>query len=111
MRIVSRGSRPRTLAEWVENGFKPVAIKRSLVEITSLFKDEWLTKSKRYGFDVDLSGSNMKATFERLIKDYCSLMLSGILDSNCNIVGKKYYISNKNLLHKFSILLLKLSFK
>ena len=111
VRIVSRGSRPRTLAEWIENDFKPVAIKRSLVEITSLFKDEWLTKSERYGFDVDLSGSNMKAMFERLIKDYCSLMLGEILDSDCNIVGKKYYISMKNLLHKFSILLLKLSFK
>ena len=103
VRIVSRGSRPRTLADWVENDFKPVAIKRSLVEITSLFKDEWLTKSERYGFDVDLSGSNMKAMFERIIKDYCSLMLSEILDSNCNIVGKKCYNPIKNLLNQNSL--------
>ena len=87
-RTISRGSRPKSLADWIDADFTPVAIKRTLNLITDLFKDEWLTASEAYGIDESLSGASIKTMFEKVIKRYCGLMLTNILDDTCNIKGK-----------------------
>ena len=77
-RIVSRGSRPKSLGEWINSDFNPVPIIRYLDDITSLFKDEWLEKSTFYGFERSLSGSSMKSMYSQIIESYCGLLLEGI---------------------------------
>ena len=88
VRTISRGSRPKELKNWIDSSFTPVAIKRTLNKITDLFKDEWLTANEFYGIDEDLSGSGIKTMFEEIVQKYCGLMLTGILDNDCNIKGK-----------------------
>ena len=56
--------------------------------MTALFKDEWLTENAFYGFDRNLSGSAISNMFEHIVPNYCSLMLEGILDDQCNLLGK-----------------------
>ena len=88
VRTISRGSRPKELKNWIDSTFTPVAIKRTLNKITDLFKDEWLTASEFYGIEENLSGSGIKTMFEEVVQKYCGLMLTGILDDDCNIKGK-----------------------
>ena len=97
-RTVSRGSRPKDLNSWVDADFTPVPIKRTLTPISELFKDEWLESNPNYGFDVTLSGSNMKVMFDAAAKKYCQIMMPGILDDNCEVIGKNF----KNWKSKFS---------
>ena len=89
-RILSRGSRPTDLNAWVDSDFDPVPIKRFLDPITMLFKDEWLSKSIFYGFERSLSGTRIKDLYERLVYGtaYCTTMLKGVLDENCDLEGK-----------------------
>ena len=87
-KTLSRGSRPKELAAWIDEEFIPVPVKRYLEQITVLFKDEWLTQSSFYGFERDLAGSNITLMFEQIIPDYCSLMLEGILYEDCSVIGK-----------------------
>ena len=88
VKTISRGSRPKDLKSWIDASFTPVAIKRKLEKITELFKDEWMTENENYGFYNDLSGSNIKAMFLDIIPSYCQLMMEGILDENCKVIGK-----------------------
>lgn len=87
-RIISRGSRPKSLQSWVGEDFTPVPIKRYLTPLSYLFKEEWLSKNKHYGFQNSLSGSKMAKMFDDAFKRYCSLMLGDILDDNCEIKSK-----------------------
>ena len=88
-RIITRGSRPTDLNTWVEEDFDDVPIKRYLDPITALFKDEWLTQSMFYGFEKSLNGGEITSLYERFIDGtaYCTTMLSGVLDENCNLEG------------------------
>ena len=91
VKTISRGSRPTDLKKWIDASFTPVAIKRTLDDISNLFQDKWMTKSVFYGFDRDLAGNDIKAMYNKYIEQYCSLMLFGILDENCNVIGKSNY--------------------
>ena len=86
-KIVSRGSRPKSLTEWIDSDFNPVPIVRYLEKMTSLFKDEWMEKSIFFGFKNSLSGTQIDSMFSQIIKNYCALLLEGILDDNCNLIG------------------------
>ena len=77
-RIVSRGSRPKSLGEWIQSDFNPVPIVRYLDKITSLFKDEWLEKSIFFGFEKSLSGTSIESMFTQIIENYCGLLLEGM---------------------------------
>ena len=87
-RTVSRGSRPKELNDWVDADFTPVPIKRSLTPMSELFRDEWLEMNADYGFDVTLSGTKIKHMFDAAAKKYCQIMEPGILDENCEVIGK-----------------------
>ena len=87
-RTISRGSRPKELKSWIDASFTPVPIKRQLEKISELFSDEWTSKNLAYGFDRDLRGSEMKQMFEEIAKRYCQVMLPGLLDENCEVIGK-----------------------
>ena len=89
VKTISRGSRPKELKSWIDAKFTPVAIKRTLDKITTLFKDKWLTKSKHYGFKKSLSGSKITKMFLDIIPNYCQIMMEGILDADCKVIGKK----------------------
>ena len=93
VKTISRGSRPINIKKWIDASFTPVAIKRKLDDISNLFKDEWMTKSVFYGFDRNLAGSDIKEMYNKYIEQYCSLILYGILDENCNVIGllKQYF--------------------
>ena len=86
-RIISRGSRPKSLQEWVDADFTPVPIKRYLTPLSHLFKDEWLSKNEYYGFDKSLSGTKIATMFQQASSVYCSLMLEDVLDDNCELLG------------------------
>ena len=88
VKTISRGSRPKELKSWIDAAFTPVAIKRTLDKISTLFKDEWMTENEHYGFKKSLSGSKITKMFLDIIPNYCQLMLEGILDSNCKVIGK-----------------------
>ena len=88
VRTVSRGSRPTDLTAWITADFKPVPIRRVLEKMDALFLDEWMTESPFYGFSRDLSGTAIREMFQRIVPNYCSLMLENILDSDCNIIGE-----------------------
>ena len=60
--------------------------------ISELFKDEWLTSNKKYGFDMSLSGARIKDMFNKAAKKYCQIMLPGQLDANCEFIGNIYKI-------------------
>ena len=89
-RIVSRGSRPKSLTAWIDSDFNPVPIVRYLEKVTALFKDEWMEKSIWYGFQNSLSGTLIESMFSQIITNYCSLLLEGILDDNCNLIGNHF---------------------
>ena len=89
VKTISRGSRPKELTSWIDAAFTPVAIKRTLDKMSTLFRDEWLTKNKHYGFKKSLSGTKIKKMFLEIIPNYCQIMMEGILDSNCKVIGKK----------------------
>ena len=88
VKTISRGSRPTDLKKWIDATFTPIPIRRLLEDISTLFKDKWMTKSVFYGFEKDLSGARMKAMYDRNIGQYCSLVLYGVLDENCEVIGK-----------------------
>ena len=92
-RIISRGSKPTDLDEWVNSDFDAVPIKRFLDPITLLFKDEWLTESLFYGFQKSLSGTRIKGLYEKFVHGtaYCTTMLKGVLDENCGLEGIAKY--------------------
>ena len=92
-KTVSRGSRPKELKSWVDAAFTPVPITRKLEKISELFRDEWMSASDAYGFDVSLRGKQMKEVFEAAAKKYCQIMLPGVLDENCEVIGKFFSIS------------------
>ena len=87
VKTTSRGSRPTDLAKWIGADFTPVAIKRELADISNLFKDSWMKKSVFYGFKKDLAGNDIKDMYNKYIEQYCSLILYGILDENCQVIG------------------------
>ena len=89
-KTISRGSRPKNLSSWVDESFTPVPIIRTLDKISELFKDEWLSSNKKYGFDMSLSGARMKDMFNKAAKKYCQIMLPGQLDENCEFIGNSY---------------------
>ena len=91
-KTISRGSRPKDLSSWVDESFTPVPIIRTLDKISELFKDEWLTSNKKYGFDMSLSGARIKDMFNKAAKKYCQIMLPGQLDANCEFIGNIYKI-------------------
>merc|ERR1712218_200310 len=84
-RIISRGSRPKTMEKWVGEDFTTVPIKRYLTPLSYLFKDEWLSKNEHYGFKRSLSGTKISKIFDDAHAKYCPMMLGDILDENCNI--------------------------
>ena len=87
-KTISRGSRPTDMQKWIDADFTPVAIERTLDDISNLFEDKWMTKSIFYGFEKDLSGTKIKEMYNKWIVEYCSLILFGILDENCEVIGK-----------------------
>ena len=93
VKTISRGSRPTDLSKWIGANFTPIPIKRFLDDLSNLFKDEWMTKSIFYGFEKDLDGSKIKAMYDTYIVQYCSLILYGILDEDCNVIGKLQALS------------------
>ena len=93
VKTISRGSRPTDLSKWIGANFTPIPIKRILDDLSNLFKDEWMTKSIFYGFEKDLDGSKIKAMYDTYIVQYCSLILYGILDEDCNVIGKLQALS------------------
>ena len=56
--------------------------------MSELFRDEWLEMNADYGFDVTLSGTKIKHMFDAAAKKYCQIMEPGILDENCEVIGK-----------------------
>ena len=86
-RLISRGSRPVSLKEWVTANFVPVPIKRYLTPLSRLFKNEWLTKNEFYGIEKSLSGTKMEKMFNDVVSKYCSLMLEDLMDDNCDLKG------------------------
>ena len=93
VKTISRGSRPTDLSKWIGANFTPIPIKRILDDLSNLFKDEWMTKSIFYGFEKDLDGSKIKAMYDTYIVQYCTLILYGILDEDCNVIGKLQALS------------------
>ena len=87
VKTISRGSRPTDMKKWIDATFTPIAIKRKLDDISNLFQDRWMTKSVFYGFERNLNGNDIKKMYNKYIEQYCSLMLYGILDENCNVIG------------------------
>ena len=85
---ISRGSRPTDLKKWIDASFTPVVIERTLDDISNLLQDRWMTKSTFYGFDKDLQGDRIKEMYNKYIEQYCSLILYGILDQNCEVIGE-----------------------
>ena len=88
VKTISRGSRPVDIKKWIDASFTPVAIERTLDDISNLFQDKWMTKSTFYGFDKDLQGDRIKEMYNKYIEQYCSLILYGILDQNCEVIGE-----------------------
>ena len=88
VKTISRGSRPTDLKKWIGANFTPIPIRRALDDLSNLFKDEWMTKSVFYGFKTDLDGSKIKAMYDKYIVQYCALILYGILDEECQVIGK-----------------------
>ena len=86
VKIISRGSRPKDLHSWADsdNEFDPIPVERFLEPMTELFRNEWLSKSVFYGFERSLNGEKIQELFLEKVKSYCSLMLTGTLDDNCN---------------------------
>jgi hypothetical protein len=89
VKVLSRGSRPADLNSWADNDneFDPVPVERFLAPMTELFKDEWMAQSTFYGFEESLNAVGIGAMFLTKMESYCSLMLDGILDSDCNYEG------------------------
>ena len=87
VKTISRGSRPTDIKRWIDATFTPIAIKRRLDDISNLFQDKWMTKSVFYGFDRNLAGNDIQKMYNKYIEQYCSLILYGILDENCNVIG------------------------
>ena len=86
-RILSRGSRPGNLKDWLTSDFTPVPIHRVLRNIKDLLKDEWLSKNDAYGFRQSLNGNALRTLFTKNEKDYCKLFLSKILNEDCSNKG------------------------
>ena len=91
VKTISRGSRPTDLKKWIDANFTPIPIKRTLEDISNLFQDKWMTKSVFYGFEKDLSGNSIRSMYNKYIGEYCSLVLYGVLDQNCEVIGKPKY--------------------
>jgi len=73
---LSLGSQPESLDKWATaDRFKPVPITRKLKLISTLFKNEYLTKSEVYGFSEDLNGSELEKLFNKMAREYCHIML------------------------------------
>ena len=87
-KTISRGSRPKSLKSWIDAAFTPVPIERELEKITELFRDDWMKVSVPYGFEKSLRGRRMKSMFDEAAKKYCQIMLPGMLDENCEVIGK-----------------------
>ena len=88
VKIVTRGSRPKDLTAWVDADFKSVPIHRRLRRLNDLFRDEWLTHNDLYGIQTSLSGARINAVWDEILPDeYCSLMLSNVLDQSCKPFG------------------------
>ena len=89
-RTITRGSRPLSFQQWVNSDFTPVPLRKELLKISSLFRNEWLTNNTLYGMSRDLDGDSMKLLFESRINRYCELLMKGILNPDCTI--SKYSI-------------------
>ena len=63
VRTISRGSKPKSLDEWVDSEFTPVVIQAELDEITNLFKNSSLTNETGYGFKKSLNGEKISEYF------------------------------------------------
>ena len=87
-KTISRGSRPTDIKKWIDASFTPVVIERTLDDISNLLQDKWMTKSTFYGFEKDLQGDRIKEMYNKYIEQYCSLILYGILDQNCEVIGE-----------------------
>ena len=83
-RMISRGSKPKSLDEWVDSNFTPIVILAELDDITNLFKDAWLTESQAYGFKTTVNGTEIKEFFISMMQLFCGLVLPGLPDDECN---------------------------
>ena len=98
IRTISRGSKPKSLDEWVDSEFTPVVIQAELDEITNLFKSSSLTNETGYGFEKSLNGEKIRDYFVTMMQLYCSLNLPNAtaiksaddVDNNCT--GRYYAI-------------------
>ena len=86
-KIISRGSRPTDLDNWITSDFIPVPIHRDLQDIEDLFRDEWLSKNDAYGFHESLDGEALREIFHKYKNDYCGLFLGPFLNHNCSVNG------------------------
>ena len=75
IRTISRGSKPKSLDEWIDSEFTPVVIQAELDEITNLFKNSILTNETGYGFEKSLDGDKIRSYFLTMMQLYCSLNL------------------------------------
>ena len=78
VKTISRGSRPVDIKKWIDASFTPVAIERTLDDVSNLLQDKWMTKSTFYGFERSLSGTLMKSMYSQIIESYCGLLLEVI---------------------------------
>ena len=97
-KIISRGSRPTDLDNWITSDFIPVPIDRVLQDIEDLFRNEWLSKSDDYGFHESLDGDALRETFYKYKNDYCGLFLGPFLNHNCSVNGNIMTTKVKNLI-------------
>ena len=74
-RIISRGSKPKSIEDWIDSTFTPIVIQSELDEITNLFKSQWLTNQTGYGIEKDINGTKIKKFFTTMMQLYCSLNL------------------------------------
>ena len=72
-RTISRGSKPKSLDEWIDSNFTPTVIQAELDEITNLFKNSWLTDADGYGFSKAVDGDMIKSYYVTMM--HCRMQL------------------------------------
>jgi len=77
--------------EWAESSedFNQVPIRRKLVLIGDLFQRKYLKKSKDYGFKTSLDANGLRAVWNKVAKNYCTLV-KGASQTDCDDAKRKF---------------------
>jgi len=78
------GSTFKKLEEWgTTDDFKPVPVRRELQSLAEFFEPDFLTENPTFGMDKTLNATFIKEVFNRVLKQYCTL-IAGLDETLCN---------------------------